>query len=107
VDESSREKLISQLLVASELGQRVSRVRRRSSAQINGDADSDSIHDLHGAGQVFGRAINVLMKIDDAMFPSPAVGRLVYGDNSVGRVQPLLNHRRANAESYNSDQNVA
>src|SRR5438128_2718972 len=81
MDESPREELVSQLLVASELGRRVARVRRRSSAQIDCNSDSDAIHDLHGADQVLGRGINVLVQVDDPVFPPPAVGGPVHGGN--------------------------
>jgi hypothetical protein len=43
-------------------------------------------HNLHGADQAFGRVINVLMKVDDAVFPSPTVGGPPHGGNIVRRV---------------------
>jgi hypothetical protein len=86
MDESSWEKLVSQLLVASKLGRRISLVRGRSSAQIDCGSDSDPIHDLHRVDQVFGSAINVLMQVDDSVLPTPNVGHLAHGGDIVRRV---------------------
>jgi len=86
MEESSWKKLVSQLLVASELGRLVRWVSRRSSAQIDCNSDSDPIHDLHRAGQVFGSAINVLMQVDDSVFPTPTVGDPSHGGDIVRRV---------------------
>lgn len=49
-------------------------MRNRPAAQVNGDPDANCIHDFHRPRQVLRSAVDMLVKVDEELVPTP-VGR--------------------------------
>jgi hypothetical protein len=73
VDKPPGEKAIGQLLMPFEFRWRAVLSRDCASAQIDGDAQADCVHDADGPGEVVLGVINVLVQIDQPMFRAPYV----------------------------------
>jgi len=74
MDEPARKKPVGKFLVPFELGRLALFAPGRPAAQVNTEPDARPVHDPHRASQVIGRAIDVLMQVNDAVLRSPLGG---------------------------------